>query len=381
MVVEECGQETQILGILKMKVMTILGTRPEIIRLSIIIKKLDKYCQHILVHTGQNYDERLDGIFFNEFDLRQADYYLGIKEDSFGKQIGKILTGVEEVMSKEKPDRVLILGDTNSGLASVIAKRMGIAVYHMEAGNRCFDDRVPEEVNRRIIDHSSTILLPYTYRSKENLLNEGIKNEFIYVIGNPILEVIESCTDKIERCDVLERLELVSKEYFLVTMHRAENVDVEERMRSLVLALNKVNDIYKMPVVCSLHPRTRNKMEQFGLEQNSGNVKYLAPLGFVDFISLEKNAKCVITDSGTVQEECCIFGTANITIRDVTERPETIESGSNMLTGVSPELVSDSINVVINEKNDWNAPVEYLEKNVSSKVVKILLGYGNGRKV
>lgn len=379
--VEECGQETQILGILKMKVMTILGTRPEIIRLSIIIKKLDTYCQHILVHTGQNYDERLDGIFFNEFDLRRADYYLGIKEDSFGKQIGKILTGVEEVISKEKPDRVLILGDTNSGLASVIAKRMGIAVYHMEAGNRCFDDRVPEEVNRRIIDHSSTILLPYTYRSKENLLNEGINNEFIYVIGNPILEVIESCSDKIERCDVLERLELVSKEYFLVTMHRAENVDVEERMRSIVLALNKVNDIYKMPVVCSLHPRTRSKMEQFGLEQDSGNVRYLAPLGFIDFISLEKNAKCVITDSGTVQEECCIFGTANITIRDVTERPETIESGSNMLTGVSPELVSDSINVVMNEKNDWNAPVEYLEKNVSSKVVKILLGYGNGRKV
>jgi UDP-N-acetylglucosamine 2-epimerase (non-hydrolysing) len=379
--VEECRQETQILGILKMKIMTILGTRPEIIRLSIIIKKLDTYCQHILVHTGQNYDERLDGIFFKEFDLRQADYYLGIKEDSFGKQIGKILTGVEEVISKEKPDRVLILGDTNSGLASVIAKRMGIAVYHMEAGNRCFDDRVPEEVNRRIIDHSSTILLPYTYRSKENLLNEGIKNEFIYVIGNPILEVIESCSDKIERCDVLERLELVSKEYFLVTMHRAENVDVEERMRSLVLALNKVNDIYKMPVVCSLHPRTRNKMEQFGLEQNSGNVRYLAPLGFIDFISLEKNAKCVITDSGTVQEECCIFGTANITIRDVTERPETIESGSNMLTGVSPKLVSDSINVVMNEENDWNAPVEYLEKNVSSKVVKILLGYGNGRKV
>jgi UDP-N-acetylglucosamine 2-epimerase (non-hydrolysing) len=379
--VEECRQETQILGILKMKIMTILGTRPEIIRLSIIIKKLDTYCQHILVHTGQNYDERLDGIFFKEFDLRQADYYLGIKEDSFGKQIGKILTGVEEVISKEKPDRVLILGDTNSGLASVIAKRMGIAVYHMDAGNRCFDDRVPEEVNRRIIDHSSTILLPYTYRSKENLLNEGIKNEFIYVIGNPILEVIESCSDKIERCDVLERLELVSKEYFLVTMHRAENVDVEERMRSLVLALNKVNDIYKMPVVCSLHPRTRNKMEQFGLEQNSGNVRYLAPLGFIDFISLEKNAKCVITDSGTVQEECCIFGTANITIRDVTERPETIESGSNMLTGVSPKLVSDSINVVMNEENDWNAPVEYLEKNVSSKVVKILLGYGNGRKV
>ena len=273
----------------------------------------------------------------------------------------------------------MILGDTNSGLASIIAKRMGIPVYHMEAGNRCFDDRVPEEVNRRIIDHSSTILLPYTYRSKENLLNEGINNEVIYVIGNPILEVIESFSDKIEKCDILKRLELVAKEYFLVTMHRAENVDIEDRLRNLILALDKINEIYNMPVVCSLHPRTKSKMEKFGLVQSSGKVQYLAPLGFIDFVTLEKNALCVITDSGTVQEECCIFGTPNITIRDVTERPETIESGSNMLASVSPELIIDSINVVINEKNDWIPPKEYLEKNVSSKIVKILLGYNRNQ--
>lgn len=358
-----------------MKIMTILGTRPEIIRLCIIIKKLDKYCQHILIHTGQNYDERLSDIFFSEFDLRQPDYYLGVKEDTFGKQIGKILAGVEEVILKEKPDRILILGDTNSGLASIIAKRMGIPVFHMEAGNRCFDDRVPEEVNRKVIDHSSTILLPYTYRSKENLLNEGINNELIYVIGNPILEVIESFSDKIEECDVLKRLGLKIKKYFLVTMHRAENVDIEDRLKNLVLSLDKIYEKYNMPVVCSLHPRTKSKMEKLGLDQSDGKVKYLAPLGFTDFITLEKNALCVITDSGTVQEECCIFNTPNITIRDVTERPETIESGSNMLTGVSPELIIDSINVVINEKNDWIPPNEYSEKNVSSKIIKILLGY------
>ena len=362
-----------------MKVMTVLGTRPEIIRLSVIIKKLDKYCQHLLVHTGQNYDERLSEIFFRELDLRQPDYYLGVKEDTFGKQIGKILIGVEEVILKERPDKILILGDTNSGLTSIIAKRMGIPVYHMEAGNRCFDDRVPEEVNRRIIDHSSTILLPYTYRSKENLLNEGINNEVIYVIGNPILEVIESFSDKIEKCNILKKLELVAKEYFLVTMHRAENVDIEDRLRNLILALDKINEIYNMPVVCSLHPRTKSKMEKFGLVQSSGKVQYLAPLGFIDFVTLEKNALCVITDSGTVQEECCIFGTPNITIRDVTERPETIESGSNMLTSVSSELIIDSINVVINEKNDWIPPKEYLEKNVSSKIVKILLGYNRNQ--
>ncbi|MCX6111684.1 MAG: UDP-N-acetylglucosamine 2-epimerase (non-hydrolyzing) [Proteobacteria bacterium] len=362
-----------------MKIMTILGTRPEIIRLSIVIKKLDNYCKHILVHTGQNYDKKLSAIFFSELNLREPNYYLGIKEDTLGKQIGKILIGVEDVIIKEMPDKILILGDTNSGLACIIAKRMGIPVFHLEAGNRCFDDRVPEEVNRRIIDHSSTILLPYTYRSKENLLNEGINNEVIYVIGNPILEVIESFSDRIAECDVLERLGLINRKYFLVSMHRAENVDIEARLRSLISALNEINEIYNMPVVCSLHPRTKSKMVKFGLTQDSEKVKYLDPLGFVDFVALEKNALCVITDSGTVQEECCIFNIPNITIRDVTERPETIESGSNMLTSVDPKLILDSINIVINEKNMWDPPKEYLEKKVSSKVIKILLGYNRNR--
>jgi UDP-N-acetylglucosamine 2-epimerase (non-hydrolysing) len=358
-----------------MKIMTVLGTRPEIIRLCVIIKKLDKYCQHILVHTGQNYDERLSDIFFKELDLREPDYYLGVKEDTFANQIGKILMYTEEIILKESPDRILILGDTNSGLVSIIAKRMGIPVFHMEAGNRCFDDRVPEEVNRKIIDHSSTIFLPYTYRSKENLLNEGIRNEFIYVIGNPILEVIETFSSKIDVCNILERLELEPKGYFLVTMHRAENVDVEDRLKSLVLALNRLNEIYDLPVICSLHPRTKSKMEKFGLTQRHEKVKYLDPLGFVDFVTLEKNALCVVTDSGTVQEECCIFGVPNVTVRDVTERPETIESGSNILASVSPELILKSVQIVINEQNTWIPPKEYLDKYVSSKVIKVLLGY------
>jgi UDP-N-acetylglucosamine 2-epimerase (non-hydrolysing) len=358
-----------------MKIMTVLGTRPEIIRLCVIIKKLDKYCQHILVHTGQNYDERLSDVFFKELDLREPDYYLGVKEDTFAKQIGKILMDTEEVILKESPDRILILGDTNSGLVSIIAKRMGIPVFHLEAGNRCFDDRVPEEVNRKIIDHSSTIFLPYTYRSKENLLNEGIRNEFIYVIGNPILEVIETFSSKIDVCNILERLELKPKGYFLVTMHRAENVDVEERLNNLVLALNRLSETYNLPVICSLHPRTKSKMEKFGLTQEHEKVKYLDPLGFVDFVTLEKNALCVITDSGTVQEECCIFGVPNVTVRDVTERPETIESGSNILASVSPEIILKSVQIVINEQNTWIPPREYLDKYVSSKVIKILLGY------
>ncbi len=360
-----------------MKIMTILGTRPEIIRLSIVINKLDIYCQHILVHTGQNYDERLSDIFFSELSVRQPDHYLGIREDTFSRQIGKILMAVEKVILKERPDRILVLGDTNSGLSSIIAKRMGIPVFHMEAGNRCFDDRVPEEVNRRIIDNCSTILLPYTYRSKENLLKEGISNEVIYVIGNPILEVIQSFSHKIESCSVLERLQLESEKYFLVTMHRAENVDIEDRLRNLVIALGRVQENYNLPVVCSLHPRTRSKIRQYGVVQSNQKVRYIDPLGFIDFVALEKNALCVITDSGTVQEECCIFHTPNVTVRDVTERPETIESGSNMLAGVSPELILEAINAVINEKNEWIPPAEYLDTNVSSKVVKILLGHYN----
>ncbi len=358
-----------------MKIMTVLGTRPEIIRLSLIIKKLDRYCDHILVHTGQNFEDRLNAIFFTDLKLRLPDYYLGVRGDSFAEQIGKILIEIEKVMVKEKPDRVLILGDTNSGLAGIIAQRMGIPVFHMEAGNRCYDFRVPEEVNRRVIDHSSTILLPYTQRSKENLLSEGIANEKIYVIGNPIYEVIEHYAKEIESSQVLDRLSLRPHQYFLVTMHRAENVDDEDRLRNLLISLDEINKKYSLPVICSLHPRTKSRMQQFGLRIDNENLRLLEPFGFFDFIALEKKARCVITDSGTVQEECCIFKIPNITIRDVTERPETLASGSSMLTSISPDLIIPSLEVVLNEGLEWEPPAEYLAKNVSSKVVKIILGY------
>lgn len=358
-----------------MKIVTILGTRPEIIRLSIIIRKLDRYCDHVLVHTGQNFDENLSDIFFDELSLRAPDHYLGVREKTFGSQIGHILIKVEEVLLKERPDRVLILGDTNSGLASIIAKRMGIPVYHMEAGNRCYDFRVPEEVNRHVIDHSTTIHLPYTHRSKENLLREGISPEDIYVIGNPILEVIEDLSDRIDSSTILKKLGVKPDSYFLVTMHRAENVDLEDRLRNLVDSLNRIHDTYELPIICSLHPRTRSKLEGYGLLEVAGKVTYLEPMGLIDFVALEKNARCVITDSGTVQEECCIFSIPNITIRDVTERPETIESGSNMIASVSPDQILSSIEVVLKESRDWVPPAEYMERNVSGKVVKILLGH------
>lgn len=357
-----------------MKVLTILGTRPEIIRLSLIMKKLDLYCEHVIAHTGQNYSNELNEIFFSDLGLRKPDHYFGVRSDTFGEQIAKILIEAEKLFQKEAPDKLLILGDTNSALVSIIAKRMGIPVYHMEAGNRCYDDRVPEEVNRRIIDHSSTVLMPYTQNSKDNLIMEGIPNKAIHVIGNPIGEVIQSYEKKISGSKILEKLGLGKKKYFLVTAHREENVDIPERLKSIVDSLDKIAKTYNLPVICSLHPRTKDRMKKNGIELNNKNVQLLAPMGFFDFISLEKNAYCVISDSGTVQEECCLFRTPNITIRDVTERPETIACGSNILAGVDAELILKNIEVVTRESVDWNIPQEYREGNVSTTVIKILMG-------
>ncbi len=357
-----------------MKVMTVLGTRPEIIRLCRIIDKLDMKCDHILVHTGQNFETKLNEVFFQDLKVRKPDYYLGIRADSFAEQIGKIFIETEKVIIKEKPDRALILGDTNSGLSSVIFKRMGIPVFHLEAGNRCYDNRVPEEVNRKVIDHSSTVFMPYTHQSKEHLLAEGIKDEDIHVIGNPIYEVILHYAKQISDSHALTNLKLQPQQYFLVTAHRAETVDDKDRLNKLLIALDKVNKKYSLPVICSLHPRTKNKISQFGLKISNKNIHMLEPFGFFDFVSLEKQARCIITDSGTVQEEACILKVPNITIRDVTERPETLECGSNILTGVSPEVIMKTLEKVLKKKPTWTPPAEYLVKNVSSRVVKIVLG-------
>jgi UDP-N-acetylglucosamine 2-epimerase (non-hydrolysing) len=358
-----------------MKVLTVLGTRPEIIRLSRIIEKLDRLCDHVVMHTGQNYDANLNEVFFQQLGVRAPNHYLGVRGDSFGEQIGKILAAAEPILRSERPDRVLILGDTNSSLVAIIAKRLGIPVYHMEAGNRCYDDRVPEEVNRRIIDHSSDVLLPYTERSRMNLLREGIQGERIYVTGNPIYEVIQHYSDQIRASDIHQRLSIEPGKYFLVTMHREENVDVEARLRSLIKALEELHREYALPVICSLHPRTRQRMKNFGVSESLSGLQFLDPLGFFDFIHLERNAFCVLSDSGTVQEECCIFKTANVTIRDVTERPETIECGSNILSGADPESIGRCVRAVLSEKPNWTAPPEYVVDNVSQTVVRIVLGY------
>jgi len=363
-----------------MKIMTILGTRPEIIRLSQVIPKLDNLCNHVLVHTGQNYERTLNEVFFEELGLRIPDHILECKSDSTMEQISKILVECERIIMHEKPDRLLILGDTNSALSAIAAKRLWIPVYHMEAGNRCYDDRVPEEVNRRIIDHCSDILLPYTERSRANLLREGIPGERVYVTGNPIKEVLDYYASQIEKSRALNNLGLKVGKYFLVTLHRAENVDIEERLNKFVKAFRKLHAEYQVPVICSLHPRTRSQLKKLSLVMDGEGLRAVEPLGLFDFVNLERQAMCVLSDSGTVQEECCIFKVPNVTIRDVTERPETLEVGSNMLSGAEPESILTCVKTVLNQPCEWAPPQEYLVRNVSSAVVKIVLGYLNRRK-
>jgi len=354
------------------RVLTLLGTRPEIIRLSRVIPALDASCQHLLVHTGQNYDDRLSGMFFRDLGLREPDLFMGVRGAGFADQIGQILARCEEFFRAESPDTLLILGDTNTGLAAFVATRMGIRVCHMEAGNRCFDDRVPEEVNRRVIDHSSTVLMPYTHRSAENLVREGIERRRIYVTGNPIKEVLDHYAPQIDAADPFTAFAVEPGKYFLVTAHRAETVDDPARLASLIEALNGTIEKYGMPILASLHPRTADKMRQFGIE--AGKIGFVPPLGLFDFVRLEKEAFCVLSDSGTVQEECCIFGVPTVTMRDVTERPETIECGSNLLAGVEAQRILPAIDLAVRSAGTWTPPAEYLAENVSDVVARIVLG-------
>ncbi len=357
-----------------MKIMTILGTRPEIIRLSKIIPLLDQLSKHILVHTGQNYVPNLNDVFFNELQIRTPDYSLNCQAESTMSQIGMILAESEKVISRENPDRVLILGDTNSALSAMVAKRMAIPVFHMEAGNRCYDDRVPEEVNRRVVDHCSDILLPYTERSRANLLREGISSNKIFVTGNPIKEVLDYYSRKINSSSILDVLDIKSKNYFLVTLHRAENVDVSIRLDKFIQTFSLLHQEYGIPVICSLHPRTHSQLAKQKKSMTKPGITIIEPLGLFDFIYLEKQAFCVLSDSGTVQEECCIFNIPNVTIRDVTERPETVECGSSIIAGCEPESILAAVKMVSTSEKEWQPPAEYLKNNVALTVIKILLG-------
>jgi UDP-N-acetylglucosamine 2-epimerase (non-hydrolysing) len=358
-----------------MKVLTILGTRPEIIRLSKIIPKLDKYCDHIIVHTGQNYDYELDKIFFHTLKIRKPDYYLNAR-GTFAKQIAIIFEKLEEILIREKPDRFLVLGDTNSSLGGVVAKRLMIPVFHMEAGNRCYDENVPEEVNRKIIDHSSSILLPYSNRSCENLLSEGISRNRIYVTGNPIYEVIKSNLKKISLSRILKLLKIKNNSYFLLTLHRQENVDDPEQLLKFINLLKVIIKKFNHKnIIWPIHPRTKSLLGRLKINLDK-KIILSKPLNFFDFVKLEENSFCVLTDSGTVQEECAILKTPCIVLRNSTERQETLESGAVLINYDNETTIFKNIQLSIKDKKiDDSIPAEYLVKNVSDRVLNIILSH------
>lgn len=359
-----------------MKVLTVLGTRPEIIRLSRLIPRLDEGCEHVLVHTGQNHDPALSDVFFADLGVRAPDHHLHIGAPTFAGRIGQILEGVEALLLRERPDRLLVLGDTDSGLSALVAKRLGIEVLHMEAGNRCFDDRVPEEVNRRVIDHASDVLLPYTAGSRRNLLREGIEPGRILVTGNPIREVLDHHRPQIEAAAqaTLDELGVEPGGYLLLTAHRQETVDVPQRLRSLLEGVLAAAQEHDLPIVASMHPRTRSRLEAFSIPWDDGRLRGARPFGFFPFVALEQHARCVLTDSGTVQEECCLLGVPAVTLRDTTERPETIECGSNVLAGVAPDAIVRATAAALASRAPWTPPAEYRATDVSATVARIALG-------
>jgi len=363
----------------KLKVFTIVGTRPEIIRLAAVIKLLEKHLDHKMIHTGQNYDYELNQIFFDDLGLRAPDYYLNVDTSSLGHVLGETLIKVEEIFLKEKPDAILILGDTNAAIAGIMAKRMKIPLYHMEAGNRSFDFNVPEEINRRIIDHIADFNLVYTENSRRHLLAEGLPHRQIYVTGSPMYEVLNQYMEKIRHSDILTRLHLKKKNYFIVSCHREENVDYPGNLKKIMLLLNAIAAKYDMPVIVSTHPRTRKRIEMYGDIPVDPRIQWLKPFGFFDYNALQLNAKCAISDSGTISEESSMLNFPAITIRQALERPEAMDAGTIILTGLEPDIVLDSIELVLAEfesnggKYDRICP-EYQVTNTSWRVLKLILG-------
>jgi len=361
----------------KLKLMTILGTRPEIIRLSATIKACDRYFDHVLVHTGQNWDYTLNQIFFEELGLRPPDHYLDSAGANLGETMGNIIAKSYAVLQQERPDALLILGDTNSALAAISAKRLKVPIFHMEAGNRCFDQNVPEEINRKLVDHISDINLPYTEHSRRYLLAEGFRKEHIFVTGSPMPEVLGQYREQIENSQVLERLGLAAGQYILVSAHREENIDNDANFFSLMSALNNMAERYGMPLVYSTHPRSRKFIEQRGFVFHP-LVRSLAPFGFYDYNKLQKNAYCVLSDSGTLSEESAILGFTGVLIRTSTERPEVLDSGTMVIGGITGEDIEAAIELAVAMRGNQE-PValspDYLDTNVSVKVVKIIQSY------
>ncbi len=361
----------------KLKLMTIVGTRPEIIKLSAIIKKCDQYFEHILVHTGQNYDYELNQIFFEELGLRAPDYFLNVAGSQLGETMGNVISRSYELFQKEMPDAILVLGDTNSCLCVISAKRLKIPIFHMEAGNRCFDENLPEEVNRRIVDVTSDINLCYSEHARRNLSDAGFPKERTFVVGSPMAEVFLDAEERIRESRVLEQLKLQKKKYILLSAHREENIDREENLHELVNAVNALAERYQMPIIYSVHPRSRKKIAEKNIEFHPF-VRQMQPFGFFDYNCLQKNAFCVVSDSGTIPEEAAYFGFPAVSIRTSTERPEAVDKGVFTIGGISVESVLQAVEMAaaFDAADDHGTEVsDYSEKNVSTKVIKIIQGY------
>ena len=361
------------------KVMTVVGTRPELIKLCRVIHELDQHTRHILVHSGQNYDYELNEIFFQQLEIRKPDYFLDAAGENAAKTIGNVIARTDEILAKEKPDAFLILGDTNSGLSAIAAKRRKIPIFHMEAGNRCFDERVPEEINRRIIDHISDINLTYTEHARRYLLAEGIRPETIMKTGSPMKEVLAHYRPGIDASDILERMKVAPGSYFVVSAHREENIDSEVNFSDLLKSLDRIARHFDKKIIFSTHPRTQKRLATAGKKQGTRRIHFLKPLGFLDYVKLQMHAFCVISDSGTITEESSILNFPAVMIRQAHERPEGMDEGTLVMCGLKPERVIESIHVVTSSFSEsthlFKIVGDYDTENVSKKVLRIILSY------
>lgn len=363
----------------KMKVMTIVGTRPEIIKLCRVIAEMDQHTEHILVHTGQNYDYELNEIFFQELGIRKPDYFLDAAGENAAHTIGNVIARTDDLLARVRPDAFLLLGDTNSCLSAIAAKRRKIPIFHMEAGNRCFDQRVPEEINRKIIDHVSDINLTYTEHARRYLLAEGLKPETIIKTGSPMKEVLTYYRKKIDASDILDRLQVAPGRYFVVSAHREENIDSNVNFSDLTATLKAIAEKYDLPLIVSTHPRTRNRMENLGVKELDQRIRFLKPLGFLDYVKLQMHARCVVSDSGTITEESSILSFPAVTIRQAHERPEGMDEGTIIMCGLKPDRVLEAIDIAAAHYAAANRPfnivADYDTENVSKKVLRIIMSY------
>lgn len=362
-----------------MKIVTVVGTRPELIKMSRVIAKFDSHTDHVLVHTGQNFDYDLNEVFFSDLGIRNPDYHLDIAGDNVASSIANVIQRSDEVFDHERPDAVLIYGDTNSGLAAISAKRRKIPIFHMEAGNRCYDQRVPEEINRKIIDHTSDINLVLTEHARRNLMAEGIKPDTILKTGSHMFEVLDYYSEKIEASSALGKLNLSPGGYILISAHREENLDSESNFGGLLKSIDMLFEVHNLPIIVSTHPRTRKKLDADGYVNRNPNIRFLNPFGFIDYVSLQKGAKCVLSDSGTIAEEASLLDLPAVMIRNSHERPEAFEGGGLVLSRLQPEEILAAVNCVMQDRVDCrrrmpNVP-DYLLENVSSKILKIVYSY------